>query len=83
MPLSRDMRALQKAGAVALIVGVKCLRRALTKLADIEDSLEGRPAAEGEILAIRIEMDRMQESLRAIKATLGGDDIGPGEPLLQ
>ncbi|HVR63544.1 MAG TPA: hypothetical protein VMU50_16700 [Polyangia bacterium] len=77
------MRSLQKAGSFALIVGVKCLRRTLTKLADIQDSLAGRPAAEAEILAIRIEMDQMQASLRAIKATLGSDDISSAQPLLQ
>lgn len=77
------MHALQKAGAFAVLVGVRCLRRALTKLADIQDSIEGRAAPESEMVAIRIEMDRMQASLRAIKATLGGDDLPPGEPLLQ
>lgn len=77
------MRTLQKAGALALIVGIKCVRQALTTLADLQDSVEGRMTPEHEILAIRIEMDRMQQSLRAIKATLGGDVGTAEERLLQ
>jgi hypothetical protein len=76
------MRAFQKAGAFALIVGIKCLRQALTTLADIQDAAEGRQSPTGgpaEMQAIRIEMDLMQASLRQIKATLGTETLPAGE----
>ncbi len=79
------MRAFQKAGAYALIVGVKCLRQALTTLADMKDAAEGRQSPAGgptEIRAIRIEMDLMQASLRQIKATLGTESLVAGEDRL-
>ena len=79
------MRAFQKAGAFALIVGIKCVRQALTTLADIKDAAEGRPSpASGpaEIRAIRIEMDLMQASLRQIKATLGTETLATSEDRL-
>ena len=80
------MRPLHRVGTIALIVGVKCLRRALTALADVGDAATGRAdpnQGTAEIRAIRIEMDRMQASLRAIKATLADDVAGGEEPLLQ
>jgi hypothetical protein len=86
MPIGQDMRPLHRVGIIALIAGVKCLRRALSAMADVEDTATGRidpTAGAAEIRAIRIEMDRMQASLRAIKATLGADASGGEEPLLQ
>jgi len=67
------MHALQRAGAFALIVGVRCLRQALTTLADIQDAAEQRvsPQPSPEIRALRDEMDAMHASLRQIKVTLG------------
>lgn len=66
------MQTLQKAGAYALILGVKCLRRALGTLGDIQ---EGRPltflACATEIRALRDEVNAVHASLRQIKATPG------------
>ncbi|HEY2899312.1 MAG TPA: hypothetical protein VGL59_01965 [Polyangia bacterium] len=78
------METLQKAGAYALIVGVKYLRRALTTLADIQDAAKGtRADGEAEVRALRDEVDALHDSLRQIKATLGADESPIGARLLQ
>ena len=78
------METLQKAGAYALIVGVKCLRRALVTLADIQDAAKGtRPDGDAEMRALRDEVDAMHASLRQIKATLGADQAPVDARLLQ
>ncbi|HEX3698356.1 MAG TPA: hypothetical protein VH374_23490 [Polyangia bacterium] len=78
------METLQKAGAYALIVGVKCLRRALITLADIQDAAKGtRPDGGAEMRALRDEVDAMRVSLRQIKATLSPDQSPADARLLQ
>lgn len=75
------METLQKAGAYALIVGVKCLRQALGTLGDIR---EGRaPARATEIRALRDDVEAVHASLRQIKATLGAGIAPRRDRLLQ
>lgn len=68
-----------------MIVGVKCLRRALGTLADLEDAARGclAPTDGAEIRALRVELDLVQDSLREIRATLGTDQPGREDRLLQ
>jgi hypothetical protein len=78
------METLQKAGAFALILGAKCLRQALSTLADIQESAErDRPSGTDELRALRDEMEAMNASLRAIKATLNAEAINHDDLILQ
>ena len=78
------METLQKAGAFALILGARCLRQAISTLADIQEAAEReRPIGSQELRALRDEMEAMNASLRAIKATLSAEAVNHDDMLLQ
>ena len=78
------METLQKAGVFALIFGAKCLRHALTTLADMQSEADRpRPSDDDQLRALRDQVAAMSASLRAIKATLGTGAPDSGDPLLQ
>ena len=78
------METLQKAGAFALIFGARCLRHALTTLADMQgDGDRQRPSDDDQLRALRDQVETMSASLRAIKATLGTGTPDSGERLVQ
>jgi hypothetical protein len=78
------METLQKAGAFALIFGAKCLRHALTTLADMQADPDcPRPSDDDQLRALRDQVEAMSASLRAIKATLGTGEPDSGNSLLQ
>ena len=64
------METIQKAGAFALIMTAKCLREALSTLADLRDAADQRLTREAEIRALRSELETMNASLEQIKESL-------------
>ena len=68
------MRTIQKAGAFALIMTAKCLREALTRLAELREGADRRQEGETEIRALRSQLESMNASLEEIKESLRPTD---------
>ena len=68
------MRTIQKAGAFALIMTAKCLREALSTLADLTEGADPRQGGETEIRALRSQLESMNASIEEIKESLRPTD---------
>jgi hypothetical protein len=68
------MRTIQKAGAFALIMTAKCLREALSTLADLREGADPRQSGETEIRALRSQLESMNASIEEIKESLRPTD---------
>jgi hypothetical protein len=68
------MRTIQKAGAFALILTAKCLREALSTLADLREGADPRQDGETEIRALRSQLESMNASIEEIKESLRPTD---------
>jgi len=68
------MRTIQKAGAFALIMTAKCLREALSTLADLREGADRPQDGETEIRALRSQLESMNASLEEIKESLRSPD---------
>lgn len=77
------METIQKAGAFALIMTAKCLREALTTLADIRDGADRRQSSEAEIRALRSQLASMNASLEEIKESLRPTDTWENTTMVQ
>jgi hypothetical protein len=64
------MRTIQKAGAFALIFTTKCVRNALSTLADIQDGSPTEKTPDTELRQLRAQVQQLNESLEEIKESL-------------